>query len=83
MPVSGFNVNPGGSVPEAIEYLYGAVPPVAASVAEYGVPTLALLAPHVPHCMSTAVTVMLQVLNVKLTAPSRTFPAEARTPMYL
>jgi len=78
-----FSVKPGGRVPEVIAYVYGAVPPVAASLG-VRVPTVALPPPHVPHSRSTGVlTVMLQLPSVKLTAPSNTLPAAARTPMYL
>lgn len=38
-PVAGFSVNPAGSVPEVSAKVYGALPPVAVSVCEYGVLT--------------------------------------------
>jgi hypothetical protein len=39
-PVPLLSVNPGGSEPLAIDHAYGLVPPVAASVREYWLPTL-------------------------------------------
>jgi hypothetical protein len=38
-PVDAFNARPLGSVPEVSDHVYGVVPPVAASVCEYGAPT--------------------------------------------
>ena len=34
MPVPGSKDNPGGSVPDAMDHVYGGVPPVAARVTE-------------------------------------------------
>jgi len=48
-PVEGFKLRPGGSDPETIEYVKGAVPPITDSMALYAVPTVALPAPQVPH----------------------------------
>ena len=50
-----FNVSPAGRLPEAIFHLYGGVPPVAASVAEYGTPTVASGSDDVVICRGTAV----------------------------
>lgn len=41
-PVTGFKVNPGGSVPELTEYVYGAIPPVADRLTVSAVPTVPL-----------------------------------------
>ena len=38
-PVAEFSCNPGGSVPEEIDQVYGVAPPEPASVCEYGTPT--------------------------------------------
>jgi hypothetical protein len=42
VPVELSMVSPGGSDPLAIDQLYGGVPPVTATVAEYGTPTVPL-----------------------------------------
>ena len=42
VPLDGSRVRPGGSAPEAIDHVYGAVPPEACSVVEYEVPTMPL-----------------------------------------
>ena len=41
-PVLVFSVSPAGSVPLVNDHVYGVVPPVAASVVEYAVPTVPL-----------------------------------------
>jgi hypothetical protein len=59
-----FSVKPGGREPDTIEYVKGAVPPVTVMVAEYGVPTIALLAEHGPQLRVTgdACTTMVHVV---------------------
>jgi len=53
-PVLAFSDNPGGRAPAVIAYVYGAVPPVAASFSEYGAPIVALPPdPQFPHSMSS------------------------------
>ena len=37
-PLEEFNPNPAGREPEVTDHVYGAVPPAAASVAEYATP---------------------------------------------
>src|ERR1041384_7266843 len=37
-PVDGFRATPAGTVPEVMDQVYGAVPPAAVRVAEYGAP---------------------------------------------
>ena len=37
-PLEGFSVNPAGSVPELMDQVYGAAPPLALSVATYAFP---------------------------------------------
>jgi len=41
VPVAEFKLIPGGSEPDELLHTYGAVPPVAASAAEYGTPVVA------------------------------------------
>ena len=62
-PVELFSVNPGGSEPDEIEYVYDPVPPAAESVEEYAVPTVALPVPQEPHTrfIGAATTMIVQV----------------------
>jgi hypothetical protein len=83
-PVNEFSVSPRGSLPDGKFQVYGPVPPVAARVCEYGVPTTPLLSAVVviakePIVWAVMVSVKLEValcggvlesvtLNVKGTA---------------
>lgn len=40
VPLAGSRINPGGNEPEEIDHASGAVPPVAVSTDEYGLPTV-------------------------------------------
>ena len=62
-PVVVFSVNPGGSEPDVIENVNGAVPPFTCNVDEYGAPTVAWPWPQDPHSRSIggATTTIVQV----------------------
>ena len=62
VPVAGSNVNPPGSLPTLIDHVYGAVPPVAARVAEYGAPTTAVGSEVVVICNCAP-----EIVSVRLT----------------
>src|ERR1700722_11374263 len=57
-PVAACSLSPAGSDPTGIDQLYGATPPVAASVAEYGTPAVAAGSVTVVTVSGVTVTVM-------------------------
>jgi len=61
-PVDEFNVKPPGSVPEVSDHVYGMVPPLAANVCEYAVPTWPLDSDNV-----VIVSVAGAIVSVRLT----------------
>ena len=84
-PVELLSVNPGGSEPDEIEYVNGAVPPVSESVAEYPVPTvpLPLPLPHDPHprLIGEPTTTMVQTWVSVLPFESTTLPVNVYVPV--
>ena len=61
-PVDEFNVKPPGSVPEVSDHVYGMVPPLAANVCEYAVPTWPLDSDNI-----VIVSVAGAIVSVRLT----------------
>jgi hypothetical protein len=54
-PVDEFSVRPAGRLPEVIEYVYGATPPVAFRLELYGTPTCPAVAAHASVGVATAI----------------------------
>jgi hypothetical protein len=70
-PVDATRLNPAGNEPELIDQVYGVVPPLACSVAEYAVPT-------VPPGNDAVVTVACEP-TVRLAAVLVIWPSELLT----
>ena len=78
-----FRLNPGGSDPLAIDHVYGAVPPLAASVAEYAVPTVAAPRDDVVICSVEGLIVIESAAVADADALSVTFTVNVLVPTAL